>query len=210
MFAEVVVDVSTNSLDKIFDYKCPESVSISLGQRVLVPFGKRCIEGYVLNLKDSTELEPEQVKEIIKPLEESSLVLPEMLSILPNIKNEYNLRVIDILHLIIPAQIRSGRVKQQTVKNCFLTEFGLENLSTIKANSKNQISACNHLRVKPTETITNLNKLFGSATINKLIEKGFIDFVTENVNRTPLKEVEAYATQTLFARPPTILFTRPA
>lgn len=190
MFAEVVVDVSTNSLDKIFDYKCPESVSISLGQRVLVPFGKRCIEGYVLNLKDSTELEPEQVKEIIKPLEESSLVLPEMLSILNDIKTEYNLRIIDILHLIVPAQIRSGRVKQQTVKNCFLTEFGLENLSTIKANSKNQISACNHLRVKPTETITNLNKLFGSATINKLIEKGFIDFVTENVNRTPLKEVE--------------------
>ena len=30
MFAEVIVDVSANSLDKIFDYKCPENFEICL------------------------------------------------------------------------------------------------------------------------------------------------------------------------------------
>ena len=51
MFAEVIVDVVSNSLDKIFDYKCPENCEIVLGQRVLLLFGKRTLQGYVLNLK---------------------------------------------------------------------------------------------------------------------------------------------------------------
>lgn len=191
MFAEVVVDVSTNSLDKIFDYMCPEQYQICVGQRVLVPFGKQTLEGYVLNLKETTDLKPELVKQIIKPLDEYPLILPEMFSLVTELKKEYNLRIIDILHLIVPSQIRSGKVKQQTVKNCFLTEFGLANLNQIKSNSKNQINACAYLKTVPFESCTKLNKMFGSATINKLIEKQFINFVTENVNRTPLSEIEA-------------------
>lgn len=190
MFAEVIVDVSANSLDKIFDYKCPENCTILLGQRVLLPFGKRTIEGYVLNLKESTNLDLSQVKEIIKPLDEQPLILPEMFTLISELKKEYNLRIIDILHLIVPSQIRSGKVKQQTIRNCFLTEYALSHISELKSNSKNQIAACAYLKNKPQESIVTLNKNFGSATINKLIEKGFIDFVTENVNRTPLTEVE--------------------
>ena len=125
MFAEVIVDVSANSLDKIFDYKCPENCTIFLGQRVLLPFGKRTIEGYVLNLKESTNLDLSQVKEIIKPLDEQPLILPEMFTLISELKKEYNLRIIDILHLIVPSQIRSGKVKQQTIRNCFLTEYAL-------------------------------------------------------------------------------------
>ncbi len=190
MFAEVIVDVSANSLDKIFDYKCPENFEICLGQRVLLPFGKRTIEGYVLNLKESSSLDPSQIKEIIKPLDEQPLILPEMFTLISELKKEYNLRIIDILHLIVPSQIRSGKVKQQTVKNCFLTEYAYSHLSEIKANSKNQIAACAYLKNKSNESIITLNKNFGSAAINKLIEKGFIDFVTENVNRSPLKDFE--------------------
>ena len=190
MFAEVIVDVSANSLDKIFDYKCPENFEICLGQRVLLPFGKRTIEGYVLNLKESTDLDPSLVKEIIKPLDDFPLILPEMFTLISDLKKEYNLRIIDILHLIVPSQIRSGKVKQQTVKNCFLTEYAYSHLSELKSNSKNQIAACAYLKNKPNESIVTLNKNFGSATINKLIEKGFIDFVTENVNRSPLAEFE--------------------
>ena len=109
MFAEVVVDVSTNSLDKIFDYKCPENVQILLGQRVLVPFGRQTLTGFVLKLKETSNLEPKLVKEIIKPLEDYSLVVPEMFDVIEELKSVYKLRIIDILHLIVPAQIRNGK-----------------------------------------------------------------------------------------------------
>lgn len=189
MFAEVVVDVSTNSLDKIFDYKCPENVEIRLGQRVLVPFGKQMLEGYVLNLKENTSYDLKLVKQIIKPLDQTSLILPEMLELVKSLKQIYNLRIIDILHLIVPAQIRNGRVKQQQSKLCFLTEYGLNNISQIKPNAKNQIAACAYLKNNANANIVDLNKQFGSPAINKLISLGFISVTTKNVNRKPMEEI---------------------
>ena len=66
MFAEVVVDVMADSLDKIFDYQCPENIDIKEGHRVLVPFGKRKLEGYVLKLKDSTDYQSRILKELLQ------------------------------------------------------------------------------------------------------------------------------------------------
>ena len=189
MFAEVIVDVVSNSLDKIFDYKCPENCEIVLGQRVLLPFGKRTLQGYVLNLKESTNLDESLVKEIIKPLDEKPLITTEMFSLITKLKDEYNLRIIDILHLIVPSQIRNGKIKQQTKKMCYLTDYGLNNLSSIKANSKNQISACLFLKENASCDVVLLNKKFGSPSINKLIEKGFINFTTESKVRKPLEEI---------------------
>lgn len=189
MFAEVIVDVVSNSLDKIFDYKCPENCEIVLGQRVLLPFGKRTLQGYVLNLKESTNLDESLVREIIKPLDEKPLITTEMFSLITKLKDEYNLRIIDILHLIVPSQIRNGKIKQQIKKMCYLTDYGLNNLSSIKANSKNQISACLFLKENASCDVVLLNKKFGSPSINKLIEKGFIDFTTESKVRKPLEEI---------------------
>lgn len=189
MFAEVVVDVSTNSLDKIFDYECPKNIEILLGQRVLVPFGRQTIEGYVLNLKETTELQPNQVKQIIKPLDDFSLILPEMFDVIRALKQEYKLRIIDILHLIVPSQIRNGKVKQQVVKNCFLTEYGLENLDQIKSNAKNQIQACAYLRTIPNCDFTTLATKFGNQTINTLINKGYIAFNETKSFRAPMQDI---------------------
>ena len=177
MFAEVIVDVSTNTLDKIFDYECPKNQIILLGQRVLVPFGNRTIQGYVLNLKETTSLNKNQIKQILKPLDNFAIIIPEMLNLIFELKNIYNLRIIDILHLIVPSQIRSGKVKSQTETFCYLTSFGMEHLNKIKANSKNQISACGYLKNVASESIVKLKKQFGNATINKLIEKGFLSFL---------------------------------
>lgn len=188
MFAEVVVDVMADSLDKIFDYQCPENIDIKEGHRVLVPFGKRKLEGYVLKLKDSTDYDENLVKQIINVLDPQPLITTEMFEVIKGMVEAYNLRIIDIIHLIIPAQIRSGKIKQQTSKMCYLTQFGLSNLSSIRANSKNQILACAYLKDRPNADIVDLNKKFGNATITKLIEKGYIAYNTVNRNRNPFTE----------------------
>ena len=52
MIAEVIVDISNSEVDKIFDYQCDDS--LKEGYRVLVPFGKREVEGYVVAIKEKT------------------------------------------------------------------------------------------------------------------------------------------------------------
>ena len=124
------------------------------------------------------------VKQIINVLDPQPLITTEMFEVIKGMVEAYNLRIIDIIHLIIPAQIRNGKIKQQTTKMCYLTQFGLSNLSSIRANSKNQILACAYLKTKIKEDIVILNKKFGNATITKLIEKGYIafDIVGKNAN----------------------------
>ncbi len=64
MYAKVIVDISNNELDKIFDYSVGD-FSLEPGCRVMVPFGQRQIEGYVMELMDSTDCPPEKIKQII-------------------------------------------------------------------------------------------------------------------------------------------------
>ena len=60
MIAEVIVEITSSNVDKVFDYLIPnfalESFSVLVGRRVLVPFGNRKIEGYIINTKESSNL----------------------------------------------------------------------------------------------------------------------------------------------------------
>ena len=72
MIAEVVVDIKNKAVNKVFDYIVPEELShlIQPGVRVLVPFGPRTIMGFVISLKESTNLEK------LRPLKELIDVVP--------------------------------------------------------------------------------------------------------------------------------------
>ena len=54
-FAQVIVDVASSQVDKIFDYAFFGD-DFGIGQRVIVPFGNRKIEGYIIGIKDKTDV----------------------------------------------------------------------------------------------------------------------------------------------------------
>ena len=64
MYAEVLVQYGSKSLDRTFTYKIPDNLvgKIKRGMKVAIPFGKQEINGFVLNVKDKTDLE--DLKEI--------------------------------------------------------------------------------------------------------------------------------------------------
>ena len=48
-YANIIVDIFNEKLDKTFQYRIPEAMKekLTLGMQVYVPFGKRNIKGYV-------------------------------------------------------------------------------------------------------------------------------------------------------------------
>ena len=46
MVASVIVDISTAEIDRIFEYIAPDELGVKKGDRVLVPFGSKTIEGF--------------------------------------------------------------------------------------------------------------------------------------------------------------------
>src|SRR4051812_29555474 len=79
--ASVIVDVPTKQTDRAFDYLIPEQWrgTIQPGMRVIVPFGPRQIQGFVVGLK--TESDVNKVREIIEPMDLKPVLNQELLEL---------------------------------------------------------------------------------------------------------------------------------
>ncbi len=81
MVACVLVELSSKSIDKTFDYLVPSCLlsSIQVGKRVVVPFGHQTLEGFVLELKE--EASSFDLKEIIDVVDQDIVLNQELLSL---------------------------------------------------------------------------------------------------------------------------------
>lgn len=79
--ASVVVDVPAKQTDKAFDYLIPEKWMdiIQPGIRVIVPFGPRKIQGFVVDLKANSDFD--KLKEIIEPIDLIPVLNKELLEL---------------------------------------------------------------------------------------------------------------------------------
>lgn len=185
MIAEVIVDISTSEIDKVFDYAVPDGAGVRAGDRVQVNFAGRNIEGIVVRLKDETTVE--KIKPIIKKLDSFTAVLPEMLSLSEYMQSKYNLRMADILRLFIPVQLRGGKVKElkrNAVKLNSEIDFD-EMLSSLKPNAVAQRGVLAKLYGVDWEWQSALSEEFGSNAIKSLQEKGFVEVFEQVLLRKP-------------------------
>ena len=111
MIYRVIVDVSNADVDRVFDYS--SDFDVEVGSRVLVPFGKRTIEGFVVGLKEKTDIE---TKKIIRKLDEFTPIIPEMVELSEFLKKNNNLRYADTLRLCIPSKLRGGKMAKENLK----------------------------------------------------------------------------------------------
>jgi len=147
--ARVIVDAVIGSDDKIFDYSIGEfsksafTVSplakggaaqraeggaeseIVIGFRVLVPFGGRDIEGFILALHDKTDVPLDKIKPITRVLDDFAALNPECLAILDQICDTFKLRKIDVLRLFVPSPLR-GRKRKRIPKNKEIRAVSIE------------------------------------------------------------------------------------
>ncbi|WLD95103.1 primosomal protein N' [Alkalihalobacillus sp. AL-G] len=81
MIAEVIVDVPAMGTDRAFDYAVPDHLKelIKDGIRVIVPFGPRKLTGFVVAIKESTDLK--RIKPIIDVVDLAPVLNDELLQL---------------------------------------------------------------------------------------------------------------------------------
>lgn len=123
MFAKVIVDISNTNVNRLFTYAVPEDMQLCEGQRVIVPFGRgsRPIEGFVLELSDTAETD-RALKEIVRPIEPYSVLLPEQIKLADWMCKAYHCTTADALRVMIPAALRGSRVKEKSVRMLRMAE----------------------------------------------------------------------------------------
>ena len=190
MFAEVIVDISHADTDKIFEYFFSDS-RISVGSRVLVPFGKKNIEGIVIAVKDTCSFDREKIKPIAELLEETPAFTEETLALSTYIVETCYVTRALAFRLFLPAEMRKGRVRDRLVEYAELKkDVDVDDVvSTLKKTAVKQKDALYYLSENGKTALSELNLTFGASAIRALIAKEIIEITTEKRLRSPYKDV---------------------
>lgn len=190
MIAEVIVDISSSEVDKVFDYSIDGHSEACEGFRVLVSFGKMQVEGYIVGIKEETDCPPDKLKSIISVIDPYPVINSELMSLCRFMVQKYHLRMVDVLRLCLPSQMRSGRVKELTVKKVYVSEeYKNKDVSMfIKKSAKAQSEIFGYVIENEGETVTELNKNFSAAALRNLLSRGILIAREEECMRIPYRD----------------------
>ncbi len=204
-YADIIVDISHEKLDKTFQYRVPEGMTGRLepGMCVQVPFGNgnRLIKGYVMEVGESCKFDPARTKEIAGIADRDVDVTDKMIALAAWIRKNYGCTMIQALKTVLPAkhsvkklerrfvEIRMGREellsllgesmkKKQPVKTRLL-EALLEQCGEERPDG----AGC---RAIPYQWITSKLNV-PAATVNSLVKAGAIRVVATEQFRNPVK-----------------------
>lgn len=109
MIAQVIVDVAVKQTDRIFEYHIPTELekSIQIGSRVVVPFGRRKVQGFVVGLTEKSEFKG-KLKDLLVIVDEMPPLTPELVDLSQSLAKDIFSYRIKILQAMLPWVMRAG------------------------------------------------------------------------------------------------------
>ena len=115
-YADVIVDISSEKLDRVFQYRIPERMEGMLepGTVVEVPFGKgnRPVRGYVTGISGQAGYDPARMKEIGRVMTDAADEETRLVGLAAWIRNRYGSTMLQALKTVIPVK-RKIKEKQR-------------------------------------------------------------------------------------------------
>lgn len=195
-YADIIVDISHDKVDRPFRYKIPEALlgEIAVGMRVYVPFGKgnKEITGYVVDLLDTTDYPPEKLKEISRIDKKDTTLEGDLIQTAYWMKSHYGSTMITALKTVLPAK---KKFKQLETKKVIRT-FGRDEIESLieECRKKHQTAKVRVLNALLDEEVLPYTLIreklnVATATLNSLEKQGVISIETENFYRNPVKKI---------------------
>ncbi len=214
MVASVIVDISTAEIDKIFEYIAPQELEVKRGDRVLVPFGSKTIEGFCIDLKEQAQTS-RQLKQIEARLDPYGAITEEQLELAKFMRERYFIRYVDCLRLFIPSKLRGGRVRE--LKRLYVSLDPNKPFEQLleEAGTPARRAVIERLR-EGGEFLSRLTSEVSASCVNTLIKRGLLVRTDREIFRTPqgyapdkkslpqLRPCQSAALQTISATPRTV------
>lgn len=195
MYAKVIVDITHEKLDKVFEYHIsPEWEGVlKVGKEVVVPFGSgnREISGYIVDLCDTCEFAPEKVKDILRPAEKRNAIEEKLVVLAAWMKEHYGGTMIQALKTVLPIKKEEQAKVKRYVRLLLNEEEGekklAEYLNDLRMKSRARAMAA-LLENKVLEQEFLIKKLnVSKSVIDALDKQGIIRIEYEQVFRNPIK-----------------------
>ena len=194
MYAEVIVDISHEKLDRPFTYKIPESLAATVeeGSLVEIPFGKgnKIISGYVIRIKENSDYDDSRIKDIAGLAKGGVKADSNLIRLASFIRKTYGSTQINALKTVMPVKKTVKReVKKRVIAllDAGRLEF-LANEALIKHRNAQERLLRELIKYPDISYSFITGKMnVSSQTIASLAKNGIIKIEEEMVYRNPVK-----------------------
>ena len=197
-YADIIVNISHEKVDKPFQYSIPESLKdeIHIGACVQVPFGKgnKLIKGYVVEISSICNYEPEKMKEVRAIVKDGVSIEDQQIGLAAWIHKYYGGTMIQALKTVLPVK---QTVKSKEYKKVVLSA-SREEVIAVLGESKRTKGREARVRLLeellkeeelPYELVTGKLMVSG-AVIQGLVRAGIVRVEKSLVYRNPVKKYE--------------------
>ena len=205
MFADIIIDIKHEKLDKIFQYRIPDSLEAELkpGMEVIVPFGKgnRPTKGYVTGITDSCSYDLSKVKEITDISRDSVEIEAKLIALAAWMKENYGGTMIQALKTVLPIKQKENARVKKYLRLLLEKDAGKEKLDFyLEKNQKARARLLAALLDQPVlEYDLAVKKLHITLpVIRALEEQGVLALESEQVYRNPVRGGSREAPEIVF------------
>lgn len=182
MFAKVIIDQDAKALDKDFEYSVPEDMQVCVGERVIVPFGSRYLQGFIVGLSDKCSYNADKVKPITRKIENFPVIKKEMLELMFYMADKLHLKLASCLRLFLPSEMRTDKIKELVIRYVKLSS----NLVLPSKRAKKQYEIISYLQDNGEQKFSEMSNMFGYAPLSALVKNGSIEVFEKQQNRAPV------------------------
>ena len=193
-FANIIVDISHEKVDRPFQYKIPSRMQgiLEVGMSVRIPFGmgNKLIKGYVMEITDIPNYDITKLKEIDSIVEGGVGAQADSLRLAWWIKENYGSTMIAALKTVLPVKQKMKQVIKKTICSRVSSEEALR--FSEEFERKHQTAKARLMReLSKSDTLPQLlvtGKLgVTTQTIQSLEKAGLLEVTQESVYRNPVK-----------------------
>ena len=120
-YASIIIDISHENVDRIFQYRIPEHLltEIRVGSQVCVPFGSgnRTRKGYVVDITEKADYEESRIKEVSGLVEGSVTADSRLIALAWWMKERYGSTMNQALKTVLPVKRRVKARNKQVVQS---------------------------------------------------------------------------------------------
>ena len=174
MVAEVLVEIE--KLDKTFTYLIPSNLNIQIGIRVLVPFGRQKLEGFVVAIKDEIPSEY-KLKEIIEVIDDNPILNNELLKLGKYLSKKTLCTLTSAYQTMLPSALKA-KVNTKINKKTVLYIKKIKEYTPVTEKEEIILNLLSNKDISLKEANS-----ISSYVVNKLIDKGIIEKYEKEVYR---------------------------
>ncbi len=197
MYADIIVDITHEKLDKVFQYSIPSELEgvLQIGMEVVIPFGRsnKEIRGYVTGFSQKPGYDQSKMKPVLRVAKDSVAIESRLVALAAWMKEHYGGTMIQALKTVIPIKKQERAKEKRRVRLLLDEEAGKQQLDLfLHKNQKARARLLAALLDQPEQDYDLLTKKLNvtRTVVRALEEQKMISLEAEKVFRNPIRHQE--------------------